>query len=89
MIEPQYYHQIKKGSTVTLWNGSYRVQEDRGHLYVVMKVNGQRKKKTITPELFPEPGSLQDFIFHQWFQDYTEQEFYSFASAELSWLGIN
>lgn len=86
MINPQYFNQIKKGSTVTLWNGDYRVQDDRGHLHVVFKEKGHRVKKTITRDMFAEPGTLEDYIFNGWCYHYTEQEFLSFASAELNWL---
>lgn len=86
MLNPQYYHQIKKGDTVTVYNGSYRVQEDRGHLHIVMKVNGQRKKQTITPDMFCEPGTKADYILNGWFQFYEWEEFQSYAEAELKWV---
>lgn len=87
MIEAQYFHQIKKGDTVTLWCGSYRVQEDRGNLYVVTKINGQRKKITITPSLFFEPGSEGDYAINGWWQLYDDYEmFRSFIMAELKWV---
>lgn len=86
MLNPQYFNQIKKGDTVTTCYGSYRVQEDRGNLHIVMKVNRQRKKKTITPDMFWPAGTKEDYIFNGWFQYYTEQEFLSFASTELKWV---
>jgi hypothetical protein len=86
MLNPQYFNQIKKGSTVTMCNGSYRVQEDRGHLHVVMKINGKRIKKTITPDLFCEPGSKADYVLNNWFTFYEWDEFQSFAAAEIEWL---
>ena len=86
MLNPQYYNQIKKGDTVTTCFGSYRVQEDRGHLYVVIKRNGERKKVTITSDMFWEPGTKEDYIFNGWFEFYGEEEFLSFAAAEINWL---
>ncbi len=86
MLNPQYFNQIKKGDTVTTCFGSYRVQEDRGHLHIVMKINGQRKKKTITQDMFWEPGTKEDYIFNGWFDFYELNEFLSFAAAEINWL---
>ena len=44
MLNPQYFNQIKKGDTVTTCFGSYRVQEDRGHLHSKKKLMKKNKK---------------------------------------------
>lgn len=61
-----------------------RVQEDRGHLYIVINKDGKRVKKTITKDMFFEAGA--DYVFNKWFEIYTPEEFLSYASAELNWL---
>lgn len=80
---PQYYSQFKKGDTVTYQNKSYRVQEDRGHKYIIVKTSGGREKINLK-RLFPfEPGTLQDYIFNSWFELYDQTTFLQFANCEL------
>ena len=88
MIEPQYVHQIKKGSTVTYGESSYRVQDDgRGFLHIVVKEKGERKKISIKQLLFCEVGSIQDHVFNGWFDVYDSfEEYNSFATAEFEWV---
>ena len=40
----------KATNTVTYGNKSYRVQNDRGHLHIVVRENGQRNKITVKHE---------------------------------------
>jgi hypothetical protein len=87
MIEYQYFNQIKKGDTVKLWCGDYRVQNDRGNLHVVATIDGHRKKITLKEEMFFIPGSKADWAINGWWQLYADYETYrSFAEAELAWL---
>ena len=37
----------QRTNTVTYGNKNYRVQNDRGHLHIVITENGQRKKLTV------------------------------------------
>lgn len=84
--KPQYFHQVRKGSTVIYGNKTYRVQEDRGNLHIILLEDGHRKKKTITQSMFIEPGTITDFALNEWFNYYTPEEFFSYASAELNWV---
>lgn len=36
-----------EANTVTYGNSEYRIQNDRGHLHIVIRENGQRKKITV------------------------------------------
>lgn len=88
MTDVQYFNQIKKGSTVSYGNKDYRVQDDgKGFLHIIVIEEGKRKKISIASmeHHFFEPGSKADYIFNGWYKMYTEQEFYSFASAEIAW----
>lgn len=86
-LDYQYYHQIKKGDTVTLSCGTYRAQEDRGNLHIVAHINKQRKKITLKPEMFFEPGSKGDWVINEWWKLYDDYEtFRSFVSAEMIWI---
>jgi len=82
----QYFHQIRKGSEVMYGNKSYRVQEDRGYLHIIVIEDGKRTKKAITKDMFCEAGSMADYVFNRWFEIYTPEEFLSYAAAELNWL---
>ena len=80
---PQYYSQFKKGDTVTYNKKSYRVQEDRGHKYIIVKTSGEREKINLK-RLFPfEPGTLQDYIFNGWFELYDQATYFQFVNCEL------
>jgi len=90
ITEPQYLHQIKKGSTVTYGKSDYRVQNDgKGFLHIIV-FDPVRRKVAVneTNFAFFEPGTKGDWTFNEWWRLYEESEFISFASAELSWVGL-
>lgn len=72
-INPKYISNVKKGDSVTFGNGSYRVQEDKGWLHIVVKENGIRKKWGVADILF-EFGSESDFVFNNWWTIYPSYE---------------
>lgn len=84
--DPQYITTIKKGDTVTYGTGSYRVQDDRGYLHIIVKESGTRKKIPLKELLF-DYGSYQDYVFNMWWQVYESFEiFQSYAAAEIAWM---
>jgi len=55
------YLTISKGdTTVTYGNGTYRVQNDRGHLHIVVYEQGKRKKITVKQT---ERDCVFDYVF--------------------------
>lgn len=86
MLNVQYAHQIKKGDSVQFENKMYRVQEDKGWLYIYPMVNGKRTKIDID-RLFFKPGTEADWVFNEWWKIYDEyDQFRTFAAAELAWV---
>lgn len=82
----QYFTFIKKGDTVTHGNGVYTVQDDRGHLHIVVRESGHRKKISI--EILRKQswqyGTYQDWIFGGWSMIYTWPEYESFTKHEIA-----
>lgn len=86
MPEIQYAHQIKKGDSVQFENKMYRVQEDKGWLFIYPVINGKRKKIDIK-SLFFDPGSMADWAINGWWRLYPEYELYrDFAMTEMAWV---
>ena len=86
MIEVQYAHQFKKGDSVHFENKMYRVQEDKGWLFIYPVINGKRTKIDIKA-LFFEPGTEADWAINGWWQIYPQYEMYrDFAMAEIKWI---
>lgn len=88
ITEYQYISTIKKGDTVTYGNGSYRVQNDRGYLHIIVKEGGIRRKISVESILF-EYGSIADYIFNHWWEVYQSYDvFRAYALSELAWLNL-
>jgi len=49
-----------EGNTVTYGNRQYSIQNDRGHLHIVVRENGRRKKITVKRS---ESDCVFDYIF--------------------------
>jgi hypothetical protein len=65
----------------------YRVQEDKGWLFIYPVINGKCTKKDIK-KLFFEPGTKADWAINGWWMIYPEYELYrSFVMAEIKWVG--
>lgn len=79
---PQYFISIEKGDTVQYGIGTFRVQEDKGWLYIYPNINGKRKKIDVRDCLF-EFGTYADWIFNGWADHYTWPEYESFTKHEL------
>lgn len=81
----QYFTFIEKGMTVTYGNRMYTVQEDRGHLHIVVRENGIRKKISIESlrKNAWQYGTYADWIFNGWSMLYTWAEYESFTKHEL------
>lgn len=85
-IPPQYFIHIKKGDSVQFENKMYRVQDDKGWLYIYPVVNGKRKKVDVRT-LFFEPGSKADWAINGWWKIYPDYELYrDYANTEIAWL---
>lgn len=89
MLNPKYFNQIKKGTTVTYGKQDYRVQDDgRGYLHIIVFEDGKRKKIGIDKleGNFFEPGTKADWVFNGWWHHYEYDEFKTFAAAEIAWV---
>lgn len=83
-VEPQYIESITKGSTVIYGNNPYRVQDDgKGFLHIIV-FEGRRKKIAIKDvQIWFEYGSVQDWVFNQWWKVYPVYEtFKQYAENE-------
>lgn len=84
----QYISNVKKGDSVTFGNGSYRVQDDKGWLHIVVKENGIRRKYGVD-DLLPKYGSEADYIFNGWWNVYPDYNvFRGYALSELAWIKL-
>lgn len=80
---PTYFIHIKKGDSVHFRNKVYRVQEDKGWLYIYPIIDGKRTKVDIR-RLFFEPGTKADWVFNEWWKFYELEEYMSFCKYELA-----
>lgn len=58
----------KVTNTVTYGNQKYRVQNDRGHLHIVVREDGQRKKITVKHK----PEYQYNVFFHYYLEGFQE-----------------
>jgi hypothetical protein len=84
MADLKYIEQISKGCTVTYGNRSYRVQQEKKYLFIIVFENGQRRKIDIKDlGCWWEYGSKADWVFNEWYKIYPDyQTFHSFAVNE-------
>ena len=82
----QCVENIKEGHSVQFENKMYRVQNDKGWLYIYPNIKGKRKKKDVKSLLF-EAGTIADYIFNGWWGIYNSFELYKqYTKTELNWL---
>lgn len=82
---PKYFINCKKGDSVQHWSGVFRVQEDKGWLYIYPTINDKRTKVDVK-QCFFEPGTEADWVFNDWWKFYELEEYLSFSKYELSCL---
>lgn len=84
MIDYQYIEQIKEECSLQYCGRVYRVQNDKGWLFIFATIGGKRKKISIEKvQVWFEYGSSQDWIFNEWYNLYPDYEtFKSFAENE-------
>jgi hypothetical protein len=61
----------------------YRVQNDKGWLFIYATINGKRKKIDLRRILF-NAGTVADYIFNGWFEQYEYEQFKAFAENEIN-----
>ncbi len=83
----QCIENTREGDSVQFENKMYRVQNDKGWLFIYPTVNGKRIKIGIDRILY-NAGIEQDYVFSNgyWFLEYDFNTYQSFAKAELSWV---
>ncbi len=74
MNEYQHLETIEKGDSVQYGNRLYRVQEDKGWLFIIVSELGRRKKIGVDKLAYFSYGSFQDWVFNEWWRDYPEYE---------------
>lgn len=84
MIDYQYIEQVKEGCSLHYCGRVYRVQNDKGWMFVFATVEGKRKKIGIEKvQVWFEYGSYQDWVFNNWYQVYSDYEiFKQYADVE-------
>jgi hypothetical protein len=84
MTEYQYIEQIKEGYSLQYCGKVYRVQNDKGWLFIMATVDGKRKKIGINKvQVWFEYGSYQDWVFNGWWELYDNYKTFSeFAKNE-------
>lgn len=78
----QCIENTKDGDSVQFENKMYRVQNDKGWLFIYATINGKRKKVDLKRILF-SAGTIADYVFNGWFEQYDYETYKSFAEAEM------
>ena len=80
----QCIENVKEGDSVQFEGKMYRVQNDKGWLYIYPTVRGKREKVGIERLLF-NAGTMGDYVFNGWFQIYKSfEEFKNYMEWELT-----
>lgn len=85
LSEYQCVETLKEGCSVQYQNKMYRVQNDKGWLFISPTLNGKRTKVD-AKRLLMKAGTKADWIFNGWFELYDFSTFKSFAEAEMNWV---
>jgi hypothetical protein len=82
--EYQYIEQVSEGCSLQYKGKVYRVQNDKGWLFIFVTIDGKRKKIGIDKvQVWFEYGSFPDWVFNEWWRVYPDFEtFRTFATSE-------
>lgn len=77
MTDIQYIENVSEGSSLQYNGKVYRVQNDKGWLFIFATVDGKRKKVDIKKvKVWFDYGSEPDWIFNEWYRIYPEYEIF-------------